>query len=333
MKKTMLIVFCLQLMANPLVYAAQCETAIQCQVMQSSTNREVVSAGAANTNTANTAQPGRVTSSQRGISSAGTGTSGTPGANFGTGNSGAYQQAQQAKDDAAQKQMMGMMIAAASMPMCGPKNPYACILAAAGIALAALAGGKKNKAQNLQNQLGVGTAGTANTNGTSVASDADGGVGTEGELTELKGKLAKNGYAVGEDGTITGPGGQSANAFNLNPSSLRGMGLNAKQAGEFASDFEKQAAEAGKKVGLKTASTGGDDSGGGASGMGSFGMSSSEVAPTNNAKVERTSLDRDPAAWAGFYKQHGDSLVGVAQGDIFLMIQNRIEIERKPMGH
>jgi hypothetical protein len=44
-------------------------------------------------------------------------------------------------------------------------------------------------------------------------------------------------------------------------------------------------------------------------------------------------ISRDPAAWDGYYKQYGDSLIGVAQNDIFLMVQKRVEKERKGMGY
>jgi hypothetical protein len=59
----------------------------------------------------------------------------------------------------------------------------------------------------------------------------------------------------------------------------------------------------------------------------------SDAPGANTAKSEKVSIDRDPAAWGGYFKQHGDSLIGVSQSDIFLMVHNRVQIERKAMGH
>lgn len=334
MKKLIIIPVCLQIIISPLANAVQCETAIQCNLMNSSTNTETVQAG---TNRAGAVvQAGSVTSSQRGVSSASTAgtTTNTSGATFGAGNSGAYQQAQQAKDESSQKQMMGIAIAAVNMAMCGPHNPMACVMAAAGIALAALAGGKKKQAQQLQNQLGTAGTGTGTSpHGTTTASSTSGSpTELDGRLSELRSKLSEKGFTVDDDGNITNSKGQSANAMNLNTSSLKGLGLNSKDAGNFANEFDKQAKEAGKNLPVKIASTDGGSGGGSGGRGGGSSVGATQEVIANNAKAERISLDRNPAAWAGFYKQMGDSLVGVAQSDIFLMIQNRMEVERKPMG-
>ena len=313
-----------------------CETAITCAV--TSTNRgdrdAVNAGGAVNTGstTTTTTTPGR-TSSTRGESSNGS-TSGTSGL---TGNgTGAYQQAQKAKDDANTKMIMGAAIAAMSLPGCMAKQVMSCVMMAAGIALAAFAKGKKDEAQDLQNNLGVASTGGSDTPGSTTTTSTSGndaeGSNAEGQLNTLRGQLAGAGYTVGADGTITGPNGSQANAFGLSPAALKGMGMSQSDADRFASEFEKRAAEAAKKAPINVASSegGGGSGGGSAAGVGG---DPSNAPGANTAKSEKTSIDRDPAAWAGYFKQHGDSLIGVSQSDIFLMVHNRVQIERKAMGH
>jgi hypothetical protein len=50
-------------------------------------------------------------------------------------------------------------------------------------------------------------------------------------------------------------------------------------------------------------------------------------------EADRTEVDKDPNKWSGFFTKFGDSQIGVAQSDIFLMVEKRVDSERKIMGH
>jgi hypothetical protein len=204
---------------------------------------------------------------------------------------------------------------------------------AAGLGLAAMAGGKKNEAQNLQNQLGVantGSGGTGSGNGTGTRTASTDTGNADGELSRLRGQLEKQGYKVDANGNFTTPNGTTMNAGNINAAGLQAAGLSPAQSQRFMDDLTKAANKAAA-ASINAGGSGDGPGGGGSGGSGGAGGvidgGAVDGVKSNKAEVERSSLDRNPAAWDGFGKKFGDSLVGVSQSDIFLMIEKRVEKE------
>jgi hypothetical protein len=204
------------------------------------------------------------------------------------------------------------------------------MLAAAAAAAAAMAASKKNQAQQLANTLGGSGAGSSTT--TDSTQDA----AQAAELQRIRDQMAAQGYKLNDDGSFTAPNGATVDA-GLSESGLAGAGMDGTGIASVKSGIEKMRKDVQDKLNLASkdgAGSGagaGDGSGGMSGAYGGGGKSTSETGKGNpNANGD---INRDPAAWDGFYKQYGDSLIGVAQNDIFMMVQKRVETERVKMGH
>jgi hypothetical protein len=303
-----------------------CETQINCTVTNGN-----------KTTTTSTGTRDDAVSSNRGgsgVTTTTTTTSNTYGG-LGTAGSGVYEQAQQAQNKANMAMMAGLALAAAGLPRCGHPGGYgACIMGIAGLVAAGLAAGAAGKAQDLKNQLGSDGSGTPTTT-TDSTTDTTGDVATAAaQVDQLKADYAKKGYKINPDGSTTLPNGKTIDS-NFSPSSMAAAGLSAADINKVTAglgNLNKPGSQASTNAeGLSVSSAdrgngmiqGQVGTGPGASGYGNNGDASG---------VQASNIDRDPAAWAGFYKRFGDSIIGVPQTDIFLLIENRVEKERKIMG-
>ncbi|MCB9072451.1 MAG: hypothetical protein H6623_02425 [Bdellovibrionaceae bacterium] len=299
-----------------------CETAINCTITNGNT-------------TTTTATPGKSTGGttiNRGVSGMTTTTTTTNYGSAGAGGSGAYNQAQNAKNKASDTKAAAMAMAAAMMAACRP--PYVivpCILAPLAMMAAQTAGSKENDAQNVMNSLGVGgsTSGTtADTKGTTDSAQMN------AELARIKADLAKKGVIANADGSTTLPNGQTV-ASNLNDQSLKAAGLSNSDINNLKSTLANMKKDLnGSKSAtpeLNTASVAGGYDGGRVR-IDSEGDISGDTRKTASVDPERTQVDKDASKWQGFFTQFGDSQIGVAQSDIFLMIEKRVDQERKVMG-
>ncbi len=303
--------------------SSTCETAINCTVNQGDT-----------TQTTTTTETGDDGSEIRRRSSGNTSTTTTTTTNYGSAGSagsGAYTQAKDAKNQANMTMIAAFAMAAIMAAMCNPPtNVTPCILAPIAAIAGIMAGQKKNEAQKVMDSLGnpetTTDSTTTTTDGTGTSDNADTSVAA------IKADLAKKGYKMNDDGTTTLPNGSTV-ASDLNAASLQAAGMSGSQISDIQSGLAKMKKDIADKAAEGAATTadagaGGDQYGG--SGGGSGDSNDLSVAGSG-VEGERTG-NRDPAAWTGFGKQHGDSLIGVAQADIFLMVEKRVESERKPMG-
>lgn len=244
-------------------------------------------------------------------------------------NTGAYEQAQKAQNKSNNTAMIGMMIAMAALPQCGPTNPYACILGAAGLAVAAMGASKAGQAQDMKNQLGWKGDPKEDESNQETATIKD-------QVAKGKADLASHGYGLDANGNITLPNGSTLSADDFNSESLQNKaGMSAAQADKLLADIGKlekdaeAAMEEESAVGIASAAGGMSGGRGPSSSYGAGADGESEI----GAGVETASLEEDPSKWNGFFKQYGDSKVGVPQADIFLMVEQRVNSERKVMGH
>lgn len=293
-----------------------CETAINCTV---TTGQTTTATKTKNVDGASTIRP---------MSGATTVTTTTNYGSAGGAGSGAYSQAADAK-----KQSNIMMIAAAGLGVafasrCGPHNHMSCVLAAAAFSAAGLAAQKKQQASSLMNSLGN----SGQEQGTVDTSSEDTAVASN--LNKIKADLASNGFSVDGNGNITMPNGSTVNG-DLSAQSLSGAGMSSADVDQVQKNLEAMRKELRDKAGADGASLLARDSG--STGYGRISISSldgnSEKETTAQSEAERSSIDRDPASWAGFYKKFGDGLIGVSQSDIFLMVEKRVEKERTGMGN
>ncbi len=290
-----------------------CETAIDCTVSTGNTTTTTKT-----TNTAGTA-------TIRPMSGATTTTVTTNYGSAGAADSGAYSQAEEARN-----QSNLMMVAAAGLgtmyaSRCGSRNPRACMLAAAAFSAAGVANQKSQQASGLMNSLGNG--------GQSDGSVDSAGVNTTvaSNLNKIKADLASNGYAVDESGNITMPNGSTVGG-DLSEQSLKNAGMDGADANQLQKDLEAMRKEMRDKSGAAGAALLARDSG--STGYGRISISSldgSDKEMTEQQEAERSGIDRDPASWTGFYKKFGDGLIGVSQSDIFLMVEKRVEKESMGM--
>lgn len=286
-----------------------CETAINCTVTTGNTTTATTT-----TNTAGTA-------TIRPMSGATTTTVTTNYGSAGAADSGAYSQAEEAKN-----QSNLMMIAAAGLgtmyaSRCGSRNPRACMLAAAAFSAAGLANQKSQQASGLMSSLGNG----GQSDGTVDSAGINSTVATS--LNKIKADLASNGFAVDESGNITMPNGSTVGG-DLSEQSLKNAGMDASEANQLQKDLEAMRKEMRDKTGAEGAALLARDSG--STGYGRISISSldgNEKEMTAQLEAERSGIDRDPASWTGFYKKFGDGLIGVSQSDIFLMVEKRVEKE------
>lgn len=315
------------------VVTGGCETTINCTVNQ----------GNSTTTTTTTQTDGASPIRRAASGSTTTTTTTTTDSNYGAvGNagSGVYAQAETAKNKANGTMLAALGMGAMLATMCNPPvNVTPCILAPIAVAAGILAGQKKGDAQRLMDSLGTdgsvdGTGGTTDTSVT-TAGTADGTDGTAGTIAKIKADLAKKGYALNEDGSISTPGGTVAG--DLNSQSLQAAGLNSGQISQLNSDLAKLkkdiAEQAENGVVVEEQNVAGNGLGGFNGGRTKLFGNEQEASVAALSDTDRTPVDRDPAAWTGYSTKFGDSSIGVPQSDIFLMVEKRVEDERKTMGH
>lgn len=296
----------------------QCETQINCTIQNGNTTTT--------TATPNTSSGGTVIN--RGVSGLTTTTTTTNYGSAGTAGTGAYTQAQAAKNQANNTMMLAFAMAAMMAAMCNPPhNIVPCILAPLAALAGVMAGQKKDQAQNVMNSLGS----TDSTNGTKDTSRTTDGTATaNAELAKIKADLAKKGYAMNADGSTTLPNGKTV-ASDLNPQSLQAAGLSASDIGKVQSEIDKM-----KKEFNNNTSGAGETSVASADGFGGRVRidddGSRDMRKTASVEADRTDVDKDSPNLTGLFKQFGDSQIGVAQSDIFLMVEKRVDKERKIMG-
>jgi len=246
----------------------------------------------------------------------------------------AYAQAQEAKSQANTMMIAALAMAAIMFSQCGPHNQMACVLGAAALGAAAIGMSKKNDAQRLMNDLGTGQDTVARPED-DENKETDGNVTSDGDVTAMQDKYKTKGYTVNSDGSVTLPNGNTV-AGDFSEQGMLDAGMSKADASGVASGLAKMRDDIGKKGSEVAGGAGGlsgaslerssldSMSGNGETASGGVGTS------VNGAnKVEAT---RDPASWDGYFKQYGDSLIGVGQNDIFSMVIQRVEKERKMMG-
>ena len=293
---------------------AGCDPAINCTV----TTGTASSTSTTPTGTVNDQMTGAVTTTTN------YGTDGSVGEE----DTGAYNQAKSGKTQSIVMGVAAAALGASYMSRCGTFNQTACYLGAAAFAAAGYAASKAMQSQDLMNDLGTSGSSTGTVD-TSTVQDA----ALQKELNKLKADLVSQGYTVDDSGNITTPTGASVNG-DLSPASLAAAGVSAKDSSAIQqglADMRKQLAE---KVGAGAGDLVAQPSG--STGYGRVSISSldgSQKETTTATEAERSGIDRDPAAWSGFFKQFGDGVIGVSHSDIFLMVEKRVDSERTGMGH
>ena len=240
---------------------------------------------------------------------------------------GAYNQAKEGQTQAIVMGVAAAALGVSYMARCNRGNT-ACYLGAAAFAAAGYAASKASQSQDLMNDLGTSGSSTGTVDA-STAQDA----ALQKELNKLKADLVSQGFTVDDSGNITTPTGTSVNG-DLSPASLAAAGMSAQESNAIQqglADMRKQLAE---KVGAGAGDLVAQPSG--STGYGRVSISSldgSQKETTSATEAERSGIDRDPAAWGGFFKQFGDGVIGVSHSDIFLMVEKRVDSERNGMGH
>jgi hypothetical protein len=246
----------------------------------------------------------------------------------GDANSGAYAQA---KEGQTQSLIMGATAATLGqryLSRCGSRNPTACYLGAAAMTAAGLAAVKAMESQGLMNGLGGDGSGQGTQDTSNTATSA-----LTQQLNKLKADLTAQGFSVDENGNITNSSGKTVNG-DLSPQSLADAGVSASDAGQIQAGLAEMRKQLKEQTGANSAALVGQTTS--SSGFGRVSISSlddGQKETTAATEAERTGIDRDPAAWSGFFKKFGDGVIGVAQSDLFLMVEKRVEHERNGMGN
>jgi hypothetical protein len=303
-----------------------CETQINCIVQTGNTTVTTSTSTIADSVVGNRAASGQTTTTTQ------TTNTSTNSSNFGSmdgGLAGIYEQAQQAQNMAMATVAAGTVLAAVGLPQCPrPGGQAACMMGVAGLVAAGLGAMAAGQAGALKDQLGGSeTADPTTTTTTDKATTTDSPTAIQAKVDKLKADYAKAGYKINPDGSVTLPNGKTVDS-DMNAASLKAAGfsdadINKIMAGNdklknkngVGGDGNMSVASADRGNGMMPGAVG---SGPGTAGAGSA--------------IESANVNRDPAAWNGFYKQFGDSVIGVSQSDIFLLIEKRVEQERKVMG-
>ena len=311
MKKQILCLFLIAIFAHVSFAQSGCETAINCTV---------------NTSSSTTGYTGTTTQ----------GATDTPTSSLGSSNTGAYTQAAEGRNQSTMMMMSALAMGASFSGQCGSFNQTACMLAGAAFAAASLAGQGRSASTQVMRDLGADDAMIA-------ASENDGvhvsDTSLQSQLDSGLSSLAQNGYSVDSQGNITLPSGSSVNG-DLSAQSMKAAGMSSGDIGSVQAGLDRMK----KELNEKNQKSGGDNNAGDllAAGRGSTGYNRVSISSldkdgsgngTGSVEAERKGIDRDPSAWQGFYKQFGDSVIGVAHSDIFLMVEKRVERERLTMGH
>jgi len=250
---------------------------------------------------------------------------------LGGGGSGAYAQASQAKSASTAMAIAAGIMAAAFGSQCGPTNQQACVLAGVAAGAAILGMMKAKQAGDLMNTLGNSQTSSTTTDAANTSTDQ-----ASAQVNATRDMLSKQGYKINADGSFTAPNGTAidsgASSQNLAAAGLSNSDINGVQSG--LADMRSQLASKVASVGESTSTGNGVPdpsamSGAYGGGPGGKGGATSE---TGKGGASSGDINRDPAAWDGYFKQYGDSLIGVGQNDIFMMVQKRVESERKIMG-
>lgn len=243
-------------------------------------------------------------------------------------NTGAYAQAKEGKTQSIIMAVAAVAVGTSYMMRCGSQNRTACFLGGAAFAAAGLAVGKAAQSQSLMNDLGSNGSTEGITDSTTTVDAA-----LTKDLNKLKADLASQGYTVDDSGNIATPEGSTVNG-DLSPQSLAAAGMSAQDAGQLQQGLAAMRKELSNKTGAEAADLVAQPSG--STGYGRVSISSldgSQKETTAATEAERSGIDRDPAAWAGFFKKFGDGLIGVSHSDIFLMVEKRVDRERDGMGN
>lgn len=289
-----------------------CETAINC----------VVSNG--NTTTTVTTPPTTTGGTILRRESSGNTTSTSQFGSTGQAGDGIYNQALSAKGTATGVMTAAYGLAGSLARSCGPHNPTPCILAPIAALAGAAAGATAGDAQGLMNSLG--TSSPVDAAGSTTGGTFDDPLNTAKTLDKIKSDLAKQGYIMNSDGSTTLPNGKTI-AADLNSDSLKKAGLTDSQIAQLNKDVLKLKKDIGQGSGTgKQDLNAANDYGGERTAL-EGGRSISSIA----SPADRTQVDAN--AWSGFFTQFGDSKIGVPQSDIFLMVEKRVDNERKAMEH
>lgn len=308
-----------------------CETSIECSVTQGNTTTTVT--------TNNSLNDGTVIRRPSSGNTTTTTTTSTSNGNYGsagTAGSGAYSQAQDAKNQANMTMIAAFAMAAIMAAMCKPPtNVTPCILAPIAAAAGIMAAMKKNEAQKVMDSIGEQVVTIDDDTRTEDSSTTTEGDNADATVAAIKADLAKKGYKMNTDGSTTLPNGSTV-AADLNQASLQAAGLSPAQINDLQNGLDKMkkdiAAKASEDAGAAAVADGTASGMDGTGGGGASGSGNDLSVAGAGVEAERSG-NRDPAAWSGFFKQYGDSQIGVAQSDIFLMVEKRVENERKTMGH
>jgi hypothetical protein len=303
----------------------------------SSTQAEVVSGGTAvcetsgnctgTSGTASTTPTGTVTDQMAGAVTKTTnyGTEGTVGQE----GTGAYTQAKAGKEAATAMAVVAGGFAVYYGSKCGLFNEPACLAAMAAGAAAAYALLRESQSQVVMSSLGN-DGSTEGTEDTTTAADSP----LVKSLNKVKADLVTQGYSVDDNGNIKMPNGSTVDA-DLNPQSLSAAGMSSQDISRLQNDLANMRKEMNQKAGAGAGDVVAQSVG--STGYGRVSISSLDRNAGKEAtaapEAERTGIDRDPAAWDGFFKKHGDGVIGVAHSDIFLMVEKRVDRERTGMGH
>lgn len=239
---------------------------------------------------------------------------------------GAYEKAMAAQQAAMASAAIGAAFAAMGLPQCGqPGGAAGCMLGVAGLGLLGIGLSTAAGAQIPMDQIYGGDSGSSTTT-TDTGSTVD-----QAKLDELKAGYAKAGYTVNGDGSISLPNGKTLSG-GMTSESLQAAGYSKSEAGQIMNGMRDMQAKIDQKTKdmLAAESAKKKDAEGAVSGNVNGGLLTASAA---GGASEKAGLDRNPAAWTGYNKQFGDSSIGVSQADIFMMIENRVAVERKAMGH
>jgi hypothetical protein len=294
-----------------------CETLINCTVSSAQTSTTKSLTGETNVNT----QGSGATSTQSTYSS------------FGEAGSGAYSKAREAQNKANSTASAAADAAIGFWGICATRRgDWACPVAAVLTKASQNASNKAGEAGTFMRSIGAdgSTQGSAG-GGSAPPVDRE----LQSKINKLKADLANRGYNTDVSGNVTLPNGSTVDG-DLNQQSLLASGMSQAEADQIAQGLAQAKQKLQDQLGKEGADSNGLLAKSNSSGFGRVSIASLDGSEKETAKAteaERTGIDRDPAAWEGFYKKFGNSVIGVSHSDIFLMVEKRVEKERQGMGN
>lgn len=143
-------------------------------------------------------------------------------------------------------QMMGLAMAGMFAKQCGPHNTFACVAAGLSAADAMMGSSAKSAAFQTGTYMDP-TAGGYDSNNTDNGADPV----VQSQLQDVLHDLANQGYTLNEDGSVTGPNGQSYSSSDLaSMQALQNAGATAQGAANFMKNMKNVKAAAAKKAGV-----------------------------------------------------------------------------------